>query len=83
MREDPPWTSARLVVADVEGNGHRPPSLVEAAVVPIVAGRIGEPASWLVRPPEAITWQATTPRSPSCPASTPSPPTSVHTSAMP
>jgi len=59
MREDPPWTSARLVVADVEGNGHRPPSLVEAAVVPIVAGRIGEPASWLVRPPEAITWQAT------------------------
>ncbi len=32
---------------------------MEAAVVPIVAGRIGEPASWLVRPPEAITWQAT------------------------
>src|SRR6266545_2561532 len=59
MREDLPWTSARLVVADVEGNGRRPPSLVEAAVVPIVDGRIGEPASWLVRPPEAITWQAT------------------------
>jgi exodeoxyribonuclease X len=59
IREDLPWTNARLVVADVEGNGRRPPRLVEAAVVPIVVGRIGEPASWLVRPPEAITWQAT------------------------
>jgi len=59
MREDLPWTTARLVVADVEGNGRRPPSLVEVALVPIVAGRIGEPASWLVRPPEPITWQAT------------------------
>jgi exodeoxyribonuclease X len=59
MREDLPWINARLVVADVEGNGRRPPGLVEAAAVPIVAGRIGEPASWLVRPPEAITWQAT------------------------
>jgi exodeoxyribonuclease X len=28
-------------------------------VVPIVSGRIGEPSSWLVRPPEPITWQAT------------------------
>ena len=59
MREELPWSSARLVVADVEGNGRRPPSLVEVALVPIVAGRIGEPASWLVRPPEPITWQAT------------------------
>jgi DNA polymerase III epsilon subunit-like protein len=59
MREDQPWTSVRLVVADVEGNGRRPPSLVEAAVVPIVAGLVGEPVSWLVRPSEAITWQAT------------------------
>src|SRR6266498_1984910 len=59
MREDLPWTGARLVVADVEGNGRRPPSLVEAAVVLIVAGRVGEPATWLVRPPEPITWQAT------------------------
>jgi exodeoxyribonuclease X len=59
MREELSWTTARIVVADVEGNGRRPPSLVEAAVVPIVAGRIGEPVSWLVRPPEAITWQAT------------------------
>src|SRR5438067_11035003 len=59
MREDLPWTSTGLVVADVEGNGRRPPSLVEAAVVPIVDGRIGEPASWLVRPPEPIGSQAT------------------------
>jgi exodeoxyribonuclease X len=59
MREDLPWTSTRLVVADVEGNGRRPPSLVEVALVPIVAGVIGEPVSWLVRPPEAIAWQAT------------------------
>ncbi len=59
MHEDLPWTSARLVVADVEGNGHHPPSLVEVALVPIVAGRVGEPASWLVRPHQAISWQAT------------------------
>ncbi len=59
MREDLPWTSNRLVVADVEGNGCRPPSLVEVALVPIVAGVIGEPASWLVRPSEAIAWHAT------------------------
>src|SRR6266508_2065432 len=59
MRADLPWTSARLVVTDVEGNGRRPPSLVEVAVVSIEAGCVGEPASWLVRPPEAITWQAT------------------------
>jgi DNA polymerase III epsilon subunit-like protein len=57
MREDLPWTESRLVVADVEGNGRRPPRLVEAAVVPIVAGDIGEPVTWLVRPPEPITWQ--------------------------
>ncbi len=59
MYEDLPWIDARLVVADVEGNGQYPPRLVEVALVPIVAGRIGEPASWLVRPPEPITWQAT------------------------
>src|SRR5437763_17176110 len=59
MRTDLPWTSSRIVVADVEGNGRRPPSLVEAALVPIVDGRIGEPATWLVHPGEPITWQAT------------------------
>jgi len=59
MRADLPWTSSRIVVADIEGNGRRPPSLVEAALVPIVDGRIGEPATWLVHPGEPITWQAT------------------------
>lgn len=54
-----PWMSARLVVVDVEGHGGRPPRLVELAVVPIVGGIIGEPATWLVRPPESISWQAT------------------------
>lgn len=54
-----PWTRARLVVADVEGNGARPPGLVELAVVPIVDGRVGEPVTWLVKPEVPISWQAT------------------------
>jgi len=62
--------------------GHR--AWWKTAVVPIVAGDIGEPVTWLVRPPEPITWQAdqihriTTPRLPTCLAS---PPTSGRTSA--
>ena len=59
MDVDVPWTSARFVVADVEGNGGRPARLVELGLVAIVAGSVGEPVSWLVRPPEAIGWQAT------------------------
>lgn len=54
-----PWTRCRLVVADVEGNGARPPGLVELAIVPIVDGRAGEPVTWLVKPQDPITWQAT------------------------
>ncbi|MBX7267515.1 hypothetical protein KIF24_16760 [Micromonospora sp. Llam7] len=54
MDDDAPWTSARLVAADVEGNGQQPPRLVELAVVPIDAGVIGDPVSWLVRPPSPI-----------------------------
>lgn len=53
------WNEARLVVADVEGDGQRPPGLVELAVVPIIGGVIGEPMSWLVRPAGSIMWQAT------------------------
>lgn len=49
------WTQQRYAVVDVEGNGHRPPDLVELAVVPIDAGNVGEPVSWLVRPIEPIT----------------------------
>jgi len=44
------WTSLRYVVVDVEGNGQQPPDLVELAAVPIIAGVVGEPVSWLVKP---------------------------------
>ncbi|MEH1128366.1 3'-5' exonuclease [Micromonospora sp. CPCC 206061] len=47
------------MAVDVEDNGQQPPRLVELAVVPIDAGVIGDPVSWLVRPPSPITWQAT------------------------
>lgn len=49
------WTSLKYVVVDVEGNGQRPPDLVELAAVPIEAGKIGTPQSWLVRPEQPIT----------------------------
>lgn len=49
------WTSRSYVVVDIEGNGQQPPDLVELAIVPIVGGAIGEPASWLVRPDQPIT----------------------------
>jgi len=44
------WTSLTYVVVDVEGNGQQPPDLVELTAVPIVAGVIGEPVNWLVKP---------------------------------
>jgi exodeoxyribonuclease X len=50
-----PWTARRYAVVDVEGNGQRPPDLVELAVVPITEGIIGKPSTWLVRPPRPIT----------------------------
>ena len=53
------WTSLRYAVADVEGNGQQPPDLVELAVLPIADGVIGEPVSWLVKPPRPITYFAT------------------------
>jgi len=53
------WTSLAYAVVDVEGNGQQPPDLVELAVVPIVAGVIGEPRSWLVRPERSIKYFAT------------------------
>jgi exodeoxyribonuclease X len=49
------WTNLKYVVVDVEGNGQKPPDLVELAAVPVVAGIIGEPTSWLVKPDEPIT----------------------------
>jgi DNA polymerase III epsilon subunit family exonuclease len=53
------WTSLTYAVVDVEGNGQQPPDLVELAVVPIVGGEIGEPASWLVKPDRPIKYFAT------------------------
>ncbi len=53
------WTSLRYAVADVEGNGQQPPDLVELAVLPITDGFIGEPVSWLVKPPRPVTYFAT------------------------
>lgn len=48
------WTSLNYAVADVEGNGQQPPDLVELAILPITAGVVGEPVTWLVRPPRPI-----------------------------
>ncbi len=53
------WTSLSYVVVDVEGNGQQPPDPVELAAVPIVAGVVAEPVSWLVRPDEPIKHFAT------------------------
>lgn len=53
------WASLNYAVADVEGNGQQPPDLVELAVVPITGGVIGEPVSWLVKPPQPIKYFAT------------------------
>ncbi|MFI8528288.1 exonuclease domain-containing protein [Promicromonospora sukumoe] len=52
------WDEVDYVVVDVEGNGARPPDLVEVATVPVRGGVVGQPRVWLVRPPAAITWQA-------------------------
>ena len=49
------WADRRYVVVDVEGNGQQPPDIVEVATVPIVDGVIGEPQSWLVKPPRPVT----------------------------
>lgn len=52
------WSEADYVVIDVEGNGARPPELVELGVVAVSGGVIGPVRSWLVRPSAPITWQA-------------------------
>ncbi|MEV6888748.1 3'-5' exonuclease [Kribbella sp. NPDC051137] len=49
------WTAFDYAVVDVEGNGQRPPDLVEISIVAIKGGLIGQPQSWLVRPPRPIT----------------------------
>lgn len=50
-----PWQQVRWVVVDVEGNGQRPPDLVEAACLPIDGGVPGPVQTWLVHPPRPIT----------------------------
>ena len=50
-----PWQQVPWVVIDVEGNGQRPPDLVEAACLPIDGGVLGRVRTWLVRPPRPIT----------------------------
>lgn len=52
------WSTQRYLIVDVEGNGARPPDLVELAVVPLTSATIGTPTSWLMRPSSPITWQA-------------------------
>ncbi|MGH3927749.1 MAG: 3'-5' exonuclease, partial [Pseudonocardiaceae bacterium] len=55
MSHTRPWSTQRYLVVDVEGNGARPPDLVELGIVPITDGAVGAPVSWLVRPDAAIT----------------------------
>lgn len=49
-----PWHHARWAVVDVEGNGQRPPDLVEIAVVTVEGGAVGTARTWLVKPPRRI-----------------------------
>lgn len=49
------WTAFDYTVVDVEGNGQRPPDLVEISIVAIKDGLIGKAKNWLVRPPRPIT----------------------------
>jgi DNA polymerase III epsilon subunit-like protein len=53
------WTNLSYAVADVEGNGQQPPDLVELAILPITDGTIGQPVTWLVKPPRPIRHFAT------------------------
>lgn len=52
------WPSEPIVIVDVEGNGHSPPDLVELAIAPFPVETGNEPSSWLIKPPNPITWQA-------------------------
>lgn len=52
------WPSEPIVIVDVEGNGHNPPDLVEVAIAPFPLIEGERPLSWLIKPPNRITWQA-------------------------
>ncbi|MZE75792.1 3'-5' exonuclease [Streptomyces xinghaiensis] len=51
----------KLYVVDVEGNGARPPDLVEVATLPADATGLHADSAreWLIRPPRPVTWHAT------------------------
>lgn len=52
------WPSEPIVIIDVEGNGHIPPDLVELAIASFPVTEDDAPLSWLIKPPNRITWQA-------------------------
>jgi exodeoxyribonuclease X len=54
-----PWAQAGWVVVDVEGNGHSPADLVEAACVLVDAGKPDQARVWLVKPPRPIQHRVT------------------------
>ncbi|MFI7063391.1 exonuclease domain-containing protein [Kribbella sp. NPDC050124] len=58
VEAQPTWTAFEYAAVDVEGNGQNPPDLVEISIVPIQQGTIGQPKTWLVRPPRPITAMA-------------------------
>ena len=53
------WADRTYAVVDIARNGQTPPDAVEVAVVPIVAGVIGESKTWLLCPDLPITSTAT------------------------
>jgi exodeoxyribonuclease X len=55
MQTDQRLVGERIVVVDVEGNGQRPPEIVELAAVTIQDGVVAAPRSWLVHPTRPIT----------------------------
>ncbi|GAA3111722.1 DNA polymerase III epsilon subunit family exonuclease [Kribbella aluminosa] len=55
MEQPTDRTAVDYAVDDVEGDGQRPPDLVEISIVAIKGGLVGQPRSWLVRPPRPIT----------------------------
>jgi DNA polymerase III epsilon subunit-like protein len=48
----------QIIIVDVEGNGHNPPDLVELAVAGYPVVEDARPSSWLIKPPNRITWLA-------------------------
>jgi exodeoxyribonuclease X len=49
------WAASEYAVVDVEGNGQKPPDLVEISIVTIKDGCLSRAKNWLVRPPRPVT----------------------------